>query len=127
MTTAYTCVLIALLLPYVWMYLSKKSLISARKYDNHSPRLLITSLKGAEQRAYWAQENAYESLPGFIAAVIIAHLAGAPQLWVDTLAVVHIVARVMHGVCYMADLATMRSLVWTIGLFAVIGLFIISY
>jgi uncharacterized MAPEG superfamily protein len=126
-TIAYSCVLIVVLLPYVWAYFAKKTQVFSGTFDNHSPRESLAKVKGAEQRANWAQQNSYESLPGFIAAVIIAHLAGAPQFWLDTLAVCHVVARVLFGLCYIQNLATARSIFWSLGLLAVIGLFVISF
>jgi Predicted membrane protein len=127
MTIAYVCVLIVILLPYVWAYFAKKSQVLSGVFDNRSPRDSLASLKGPEQRANWAQQNAYESLPGFIAAVIIAHLTGAPQIWIDVLAICHTLARIAFGVCYIANLATARSIVWSLGLLSVIGLFVISF
>jgi len=127
MTIAYVCVLIVILLPYIWAYFAKKRQVLSGTFDNHSPRKSLASIEGAEQRANWAQQNAYESLPGFIAAVIIAHLADAPQGWVDVLAVLHAAARIAFGVCYILNLATARSIVWSLGLLSVIGLFVISF
>ncbi|MGD9661416.1 MAG: MAPEG family protein [Porticoccaceae bacterium] len=127
MTLAYSCVLIAIVLPYVWAGYAKKSLIKSGKYDNNASRPLLENLRGAEQRANWAQANSYESLPGFIGAVIIAHLAGAPQIVVDVLAVTYVVCRVAYGICYIRDLATARSLFWAGGFFAIIGLFVAAF
>jgi uncharacterized MAPEG superfamily protein len=127
MTIAFTCVLIAIVLPYVWAYYAKRGLMSGRTYDNSAPRLQLAELTGAEARANWAQQNTFEALPGFIGAVIIAHLGDAAQITVDTLAVIFIIARLGHGVCYIRDLATLRSSCWAVGFFAVIGLFIAAF
>ena len=127
MTIAYFCVLIAVVLPLVWAGAAKKGLVKSRQYDNNAPRLQLENLDGAAQRANWAQQNAYEALPGFIAAVIIAHLANAEQITIDSLAVVHVLARALHGICYIKDLATARSAVWTLGFVATIGLFVAAF
>lgn len=127
MTIAFTCVLIAVVLPQLWGALAKKDLVKNGTYDNSASRPQLASLQGAAQRAKWAEQNSYETLPAFIAAVIIAHLAGASQGAMDLLAVVYVVARVLYGVCYLKDWATARSLVWVVSFLAIIGLFVAAY
>jgi len=121
MTFAYWCVLLAALMPIIWAGAAK---VGADPYDNHKPRIFLAELTGWKQRANWAQANAYEAFPPFAAAVIIAHLAGANQLAVDTLAGAFLVTRVLHGIMYIQDKATVRSAVWTTGFLCVIGLFL---
>jgi uncharacterized MAPEG superfamily protein len=121
MTIAYWCVLIAAILPYVWVGVAKYPL---RGYDNNNPREYEAKLTGPHKRAHWAQLNAWEAFAPFAAAVIIAHLAGADQAVVNALAMTFVVARVLHGLLYVADRATLRSLVWSVGFLCVIGLFI---
>ena len=127
MTIAYTCVLIAILLPYLLSYYMKQDHFRARDYDNNAPREQLARLEGSRKRALWACENSFEGLPGFIAAVIIAHLAGASQGVIDTLAVIYVLARIVYIVCYVTDRATARSAVWSIGFFAMIGLFVAAF
>lgn len=67
-----------------------------------------------------------EALAIFAAAVLTAHLAGAPQGSVDALALAFIVARLLYVACYLADRATLRSLVWLVGLGLSIALFVIG-
>ena len=121
MTIAYWCVLIAALLPYVWVGLAKSPL---RRYDNRAPRDFEEKLSGWKQRAHWAQLNSYEAYPPFAAGVVIAQQLAAQQAVVDALAVAFVVARILHGLLYIADRATLRTLVWTAGFLCVIGLFI---
>jgi uncharacterized MAPEG superfamily protein len=125
MTVAYWCVLAAILLPYVWTYVAKLS-GGFRPRDNGAPRDFLDRLQGAPKRAHWAQLNTFEVIPGFMAAVIIAHLAHAPQGRVDLLAVSFIVLRLVYGLLYMADQALLRSVVWTAGLACIIGLFVVA-
>ena len=120
MTTAYWCVLAALLLPYLWTVLSKQG----GGYDNSQPRL--HQAHGWHQRANWAQANAWEAFAPFAAAVIIAHLADAEQVSIDRLAVAFILLRLGHGMVYIANLPSLRSVIWAAGLACVIGLFIIA-
>jgi uncharacterized MAPEG superfamily protein len=121
MTIAHWCVLIAAILPYVWVGLAKYPLGS---YDNRAPRDFEDRLSGWKQRAYWAQLNSYEAFPPFAAGVVIAQQLAGPQATIDVLAVGFISARILHGLLYLADQATLRSLAWTVGFLCVVGLFI---
>jgi len=122
MTTAYWCVLVAALLPIVWAGVAKAG--GGQRYDNASPREFLASLQGYRQRANWAQQNSYETYPFFVAGVLIASLAGAPQPTIDALAVAFVIARVLYGICYIADRSTLRSLSWLAAFGCVIGLFV---
>lgn len=117
MTTAYWCVLIAGLLPYV----------GHRREGGGGSATTTTRVTGGEEegwrrRANAAQSNGFEGLPFFAAAVIVAHLAHAPQGRNHTLALGFIAARVAHF-AYLADIAPLRSLVWMAGLGCTIALF----
>jgi uncharacterized MAPEG superfamily protein len=120
MQIAYWCVLIAAMLPYVWVVVAK----AGPAYDNHAPRAQLAQTTGYRQRANWAQLNAFEAFAPFAAGVIIAQVSGAPPGWVNGLAVAFIAFRVLHGICYVLDWATLRSLVWASGLACVVGLFL---
>nr|MBK7066366.1 MAPEG family protein [Deltaproteobacteria bacterium] len=119
MTTAYWCVLIAGLLPYLAATVAKAGV----KFDNNNPRDWLAKQEGWRRRANAAQSNGFEALPFFAAAVIVAHLAHAPQGRIDTLALGFIAARVAHFAAYLADVAPLRSLVWMAGLGCTIALF----
>ncbi len=123
MTTAYWCVLIAALLPYALTGYAKSS---ARGYDNRAPRDWQSRLEGRAARAHWAHLNGFEAFPFFAAAVIIAHLAGVAQDNIDLLAMGFIAARVVYSILFVAGIAVLRSVVWALGLFACIGLFIFA-
>jgi uncharacterized MAPEG superfamily protein len=121
MTTAFWCVLVAALLPLLWAGAAKAG---GTRYNNAQPREFLGALTGWPARAHHAQQNSYEAFPPFAAAVIIAQLCSAPQTTVDSLALAFIGARMVYGLCYIADLSTFRSLVWLAGLSCVIGLFV---
>lgn len=125
MTVAYWCVLAAILLPYIWTGVAKFT-SGFRPRDNYNPREYMEKLEGPAKRAHWAQLNTFESIPGFMAAVIIAHLAEAPQGQVDTLAVAYIVLRLVYGLLYIKDQAPLRSLVWAGGVACIVGLFVVA-
>lgn len=125
MTTAYWCVLAAILMPYAWTGVAKFT-SGFRPRDNRNPREYLEKLEGPAKRAHWAQLNTFESIPGFMAAVIIAHLAQTPQGQVDALALTYIGLRLVYGVLYIKDLAVLRSLVWGGSLACIVGLFVVA-
>jgi len=121
MTTAYWCVLIAALMPYIASSIAKAG---GERYNNRYPRLWLDRQEGFRARANAAQENSFEAFPFFAAAVIVAHLTQAPQDRIDALAVIFIVARVAYVACYLADWHWPRSIVWTMGIVATMTLFV---
>ncbi len=126
MSTAYACMLIAVMLPYAWIMLTKVGVRVAgetKRYNSHAPRAQQEKLEGWRRRAVWAQNNAFEAMPGFLAGALAAIQAGAPADKVNMAAMVFIAARVLHGVLYLADLAMPRSAAWGIGVGAIVYLF----
>lgn len=115
MTIAFWCVFVAGILPYV-------PITFASGRDNNNPRL--TKLEGLPARAIGAHQNAFEAFPFFAAAVIIAHLIEGPSAIVNGLALLFLVARVLHIVFYLGDRAPLRSAAWTVGYLLVIAIFI---
>ncbi|WP_430459759.1 MAPEG family protein [Thalassolituus sp. LLYu03] len=120
MTIGYWCVLAAALLPYVFTLLAK----SGGRYNNHAPREFLEKQSGLHKRAHWVQLNSFEAFPPFAAAVIIAHLTGVAQSTIDALAIAFIVIRVVYGVLYLTDKASLRSVVWMAGVGVVVALFV---
>lgn len=112
MTIAYWCVLVAGLMPFLWTSTAKAIGGGFTPRNNLNPREFLETLSGLPKRAHWAQLNAFEAFPLFAAAVIIAHLNNASQARIDMLAGVYIVLRLLHGICYLTDKASLRSIVW---------------
>ncbi|MAC15686.1 MAG: hypothetical protein CL539_13610 [Alcanivorax sp.] len=124
MTLAYWCVLAAIFLPYLNTALAKFQGGFGPK-QNHNPREFLETLEGSRKRAHWAQQNSFEVTPAFAAAVIIAHLAQtAPQPTIDGIALAFLASRIMFTVCYIADWASARTLVWTFGMGCIVALFV---
>jgi uncharacterized MAPEG superfamily protein len=111
LATAYWCVLIAALLPYVWVSVAKAS---GERYDNRDPRGWVARQTNPRvHRANAAQLNGYEAFAPFAASVILAQLAGVASDRIALLALAFVVLRVLHGVVYIAGLKhSLRSLVW---------------
>ncbi|EYF03339.1 MAPEG family protein [Chondromyces apiculatus] len=127
MTIPLWCLLVAIILPYPWAMTAmgerKKQFGTA---DNKNPRKQTAQLEGKGARAYAAHQNALEALPPFGIAVLVAHVTHADPTLSTILAVAWIVARVLHGVFYIADIDKARSGMFVLGNLAVVGQFVIS-
>lgn len=122
LTTAYVCVLIAALLPYLWVTIAKAS---GERYNNRDPRQWQQKQQSPRsQRAHAAQLNSYEAFAPFAASVIMAQLAGVQETRIAALALAFVVLRVLHGLLYIAGLHYLRSLIWLGGLLCVVWLFV---
>ena len=121
MTFAYWMLLLAALLPYLTVGLAKSGGV-----DNRAPRVGLEGLSGWRRRADWAHRNHFEAFPAFAAAVLVAELAHAPQARIDLLAGIFVALRLVYTGLYIADQATLRSIVWALGFVAVIWLFVLG-
>ena len=126
MTVAYFCILIASLLPIVWVGYAKFTLGFQMK-DNMNPRELLAKAQGSALRAKWAQENSWEAFAPFAAAVLVASMCKVDQALIDWLAVIFITARVFHGLFYIMNYSSLRSLVWFIGMSCNFYLYYLSW
>jgi uncharacterized MAPEG superfamily protein len=113
MTIADLCLLGAVLLILFSIVPAKVS--GRAEYDNANPRDPGFYRPGFRTRALGAHQNGHETLPFFIAAVLLAEMRGAPQDLVDALAVGFLLARVVYVACYLGNQPGLRSLVWAVG------------
>lgn len=126
MTTPFWCLLITILIPYVLAgttgFLKSRDLGSI---DNDNPRDQAAHFAEASagRRAVAAQQNAWEATAVFTAAVVVAHLAGASEGGSTAAAMVFVVARIAHAVCYVGGLATLRSVSFLVGFVCCLTLF----
>jgi uncharacterized MAPEG superfamily protein len=121
MTFAYWTIVVAIFLPYASVVLAKSGGV-----DNHAPRATLAALTGWRQRADWAHRNHFEAFAPFAAAVIIAELAQVPQAKIDIAAGAFIALRVVYTGFYIADLAALRSIAWSLAFICVLALFVMS-
>jgi len=122
-TIPFVCLLVAFLL----IPLSKAPVAVAmgrekEGYDNKNPRDQQARLTGWGRRALGAHHNTIEAFPGFAAGVLAAHAGGASPSTANALAVTFVVARVIYPALYIANVDKARSLVWTVGFLATVGL-----
>ena len=122
MTIALWCVLVAALLPFPFTLASKWS----KRFDNAKPRDYFDEAAGWRKRAHWVQLNSFEAFPIFAAGAIIAHIVAGPNMTADQLAIGFVVLRVLYGICYLTNQATLRSLVWFGAMLCAIGLFVVA-
>ncbi|ATP52421.1 MULTISPECIES: MAPEG family protein [unclassified Pseudomonas] len=127
MTVALWCILIALVLPPLCALIAKVSSGRFGLKDNHDPRAFLDTLSGLPRRAHAAQQNSYEAFPAFAAAVLVADIVGnAEQVTQDVLGVMYITSRLLYIICYLADWAALRSVVWFAGLALIVAFFVVS-
>ncbi|MET0208899.1 MAG: MAPEG family protein [Burkholderiaceae bacterium] len=127
MTLANYCIIVAALLPIVCAGLAKSKGFGKRRrdggFDNKEPRAWLGRQTGWQARANAAQANGFEALPLFIAGVLAAQQMQLDQSRIDLLAMSFIGLRVAFIALYLADLASLRSLVWVAGIGVSIALF----
>ncbi|WP_454832742.1 MAPEG family protein [Pseudoxanthomonas wuyuanensis] len=124
MAIAYWCILIAALLPYLWVSIAKQS---GERYNNRDPRgWQARQNNPRSHRANAAQLNGFESFPAFVAGVLMAQLAGVAPGTISTVAIVFVAARILHGIFYLADRHALRSLAWLVGFAAALSLIVMA-
>jgi len=125
MITVVWCLFLLTLLPIVLAITGAS--MRARQLgtmDNNYPRQQIQQLTGLPARVYAAQQNAWEALAVFTAAVVGAYISQADPDTAAMLALAFVAFRVLHAVFYFADLATLRSLAFGGGMLSAAGLFV---
>jgi len=116
--------LLAAFLPYGCAILAKAG---GQGFDNDAPRPWLARQEGWRARANAAQQNLFEGLPLYYAAVLFAWLGRDAQA--DALAIwmiIWLVLRLAYVAAYVAGRGGLRSLVWalalTVNLWILLGL-----
>lgn len=117
--------MIASVLPLLFAILAKV-LGGFGMADNSHPRDVVAKYTGRAARANAAQQNSYESLPIFLASVIVAMLFFVPQVVINYLAVMYVMLRVIYGIAYIVNLPTLRSIIWTLSMACCFMLFYLA-
>jgi uncharacterized MAPEG superfamily protein len=104
-------ILIACLLPYVFTIIAKVS-GGFKVADNQNPREFLAKATGLSARANAVQQNSFESLPLFIAAVLMAEYMVVSQHLIMMLGIAYIILRIIYGICYLANISALRSIIW---------------
>jgi len=125
-----TIPLLCLPIGFALVYLPKIPLSMAMAkqpegYDNKSPRDQQARLTGWGRRAAAAHANGFESFPAFAAGVLATQVTGANPHWAAILSLTYVFARTLYALAYLADVAILRSAVWTLGFACSIGLMVL--
>ncbi|WP_338560324.1 MAPEG family protein [Acinetobacter sp. KS-LM10] len=104
-------ILIACLMPYGFTILAKMTGGFNLK-DNQNPREFLAKTSGLAARANAVQQNSFESLPLFIAAILMAEYMVINQGLTMLLGIAYLVLRLIYGICYLCNLSTLRSIIW---------------
>ena len=116
MSIPFWCVFISALLIFVARMPVAKAMKEQGGYNNHLPRQQQAQLTGFGARALAAHQNSFEAFILFAVGVLMAHTTQTSGWLIDALAIIFVIARVLYLLCYWADLAWQRSLVWFVGL-----------
>ena len=114
MTTALWVLFATVLMPIVCAGIAKVG-GGGDTYDNAAPRDWLARRTGYQARANSAQANSWEALGCYLAGLAAAHLGGVDAGLVAMLASLFLLARVAYVICYVSNLATLRSLCWIAG------------
>lgn len=127
LTVPFWCLIVIALLPQglaaIGDYFRKKQF---GELDNHLPRAQYAALTGAGARARGAELNAWEALPVFAVAVLVAYLRNADAALSAAAAILFVAARLLHAAFYIADLALARSTSFLVGLGCCVWLFVLA-
>ncbi len=117
MNTLIICLVVVALLPYLAKTPVVMSLVKLPEgYDNHYQRLQQSKLQGFGARAVAAHQNAFEALIVFSSAVLLAIATHHTSSMMQVLAVTYVASRLVYHAAYLLDLASLRSIVWLMGL-----------
>lgn len=124
MTTPFLCLFIVAMIPSVLSmvggYFRHRQLGSV---DNKNPRRQYAEMSGPGARTFAAQQNAWEALGLFTAALFVATVTDADPGKVAVASIIYVVVRVLHAIFYIADKDMLRSLIYLVGLVDIIYLF----
>ena len=118
MTTLLSCLLIAMLLPYLAKGPVAVAMAKLGGYDNSHPREQQSKLTGYGARAVAGHQNAFESLLIFGIASLTVMATNNVNAVVEVAAIVHVVARMAYQILYLKDKGTLRSLSWFVAIIA---------
>lgn len=81
-------------------------------YDNKNPRGQYAELTGVGARAVAAQQNCWEALAIYSAALLAVFVSGAQPTYLAMAAMVVLISRVLYCIFYLANIDILRSLIF---------------
>ncbi len=123
----YGSILIALLLIHVPRYIVGAEMKKlAGGYDNSDPRGQQAKLEGRGRRALAAHQNGFEAFAPFAIGVLCALQVGVSLISVAIACIGFVIARAAYVAAYLADTSVLRSGMWTLGMLATGGLYVLA-
>ncbi len=117
---AWTALLTAALwIPYISGQVMTNGLLTPQNYRNPAAREV--PLWG--QRANRAHINAVEAFAPFAALVLVAHVGGVSNEATAMWAALFFWARLAHAVIYIVGIPFLRTIIFTVGFVAIVGIF----
>jgi len=117
---AWTALLTAALwIPYISGQVMTNGLLTPQNYRNPAAREV--PLWG--QRANRAHINAVEAFAPFAALVLVAHVGGVSNEATAMWAALFFWARLAHAVIYILGIPFLRTIIFTVGFVAIVGIF----
>jgi uncharacterized MAPEG superfamily protein len=86
------------------------------KVDNQNPREQYTKLQGPGARAVAAQQNCWEALIFYSAALLAVVASNLEVKYLAQAALIVLVGRVLHAIFYLTNLDKLRSLSFLIAI-----------
>jgi uncharacterized MAPEG superfamily protein len=93
------------------------------KVDNKNPREQYSQLQGPGARAVAAQQNAWEAVAVYSAALVGVAVSEVQVEYLAHAAIVVLIARLLHGVFYLTNSDKLRTLSFTVAVVACFYLF----
>jgi uncharacterized MAPEG superfamily protein len=111
MHTVIACLLIATFMPLICAWIGGYYRYQQFNgvVDNKHPRIQASKLEGVGHRAYAAQQNCWEALAVFAAALLALHMGGVVLASVATACIVFVLLRTAYIACYLANQDLLRS------------------
>src|SRR5690554_4848063 len=90
---------------------------AAKNWAESTIKILVSNMPSSVVRvlAVAAQQNAWEALALYSAALLAISLADPAAEHLATAAVLVLICRILHGIFYLADLDKLRSLSFAVG------------
>jgi uncharacterized MAPEG superfamily protein len=128
MTTVLICLTITLFMPLILAFAS----VSFRfkqfgRIDAKTPRLQAGQLKDGGHRVIAAQKNAWEAVGLFVGSLFMAMMAGVQVEELAAPALLFTGARITHGMFYIADQASLRTLSFVIAAAGVVWIIVKAF
>jgi uncharacterized MAPEG superfamily protein len=127
MTFALFTILLIALMPIVCAGIAKAGTFKTHPreggFDNRNPRDWLAKQEGYRKWANAAQQNCWEALPFFAAAVIVNHILGGAGITANLLAIAFVLLRALFVYLYVTGKQGVRSIVWTAALAVNIAIF----